>query len=107
MTLAPTTGTPVTVTVDYTLAPSMLTFAPDNPTFTINRASTATAQFLQRTIATGDTGAPLTWVANTSVPWLTVTASGSSGQNAVLMLVPSALESVRNGTHRVGTAGAR
>jgi hypothetical protein len=102
VTLAPSVGTPVIVTVDYTLAPSALTFAPDNPTFTINRASTATAQFVQRTIATGDTGAPLTWVANTSVPWLTVTPAGSSGQNAVLTLVPSALETVRNGTHRVG-----
>jgi hypothetical protein len=102
VTLAPTIGTPVIVTVDYTLAPSALTFAPGNPTFTINRASTATAQFLQRTIATGDTGAPLTWVANTSVSWLTVTASGSSGQNAVLTLVPAALETVRNGTHRIG-----
>jgi len=102
VTLAPTVGTPVIVTVDYTLAPSALTFAPGNPTFTVNRASTATAQFLERTIAVGDTGAPLTWVANTSVPWLTVTPAGSSGQNAVLTLVPSALETVRNGTHQVG-----
>ena len=98
VTLAPAIGTPVSIAVTYTLAPSLLTFAPDNPIFTINGASSATAQFLQRTIATGDTGAPLTWVANTSVPWLTVTPAGSSGQNAVLTLVPSALETVRNGT---------
>ncbi|HET9448499.1 MAG TPA: hypothetical protein VFO35_19670, partial [Steroidobacteraceae bacterium] len=102
VTLAPLVGAPVIVTVDYTLEPSLLTLAPDEPTFTINGASTAAAQFLQRTVATGDTGAPLTWVANVSVPWLTVTPSGSSGQNAVLTLVPSALESVRNGTHQVG-----
>ena len=102
VTLAPAIGTPVSIAVTYTLAPSLLTFAPDNPIFTINGASTATAQFLQRTIATGDTGAPLTWVASTSVPWLTVTSVGSSGQNAVLTLVPSALETVRNGTHQVG-----
>ena len=102
VTLTPAIGTPVAIAVTYTLAPSVLTFAPDNPIFTINGSSIATAQFLQRMVATGDTGAPLTWVANTSVPWLTVTPAGSSGQNAVLTIVPSALESVRNGTHQVG-----
>jgi hypothetical protein len=100
--LTPTTGTPVSVAVTYTLAPSVLTFAPDNPLFTISGASTATPQVLQRTITTADTGAPLNWTASSSVPWLTVTSSGASGNSAVVTLVPSALAPVRNGSHRVG-----
>jgi hypothetical protein len=100
--LTPTTGTPLSVAVTYTLVPSVLSFAPDNPLFTISGASTATPQVLQRTIATADTGAPLNWTASSSVPWLTVTSSGASGQNAVITLVPSGLAPVRNGTHRVG-----
>jgi hypothetical protein len=100
--LTPTTGTPVSVAVTYTLAPSVLTFSPDNPLFTISGASTATPQVLQRTITTADTGAPLNWTASSSVPWLTVTSSGASGQNAVVTLVPSALAPVRNGSHQVG-----
>jgi hypothetical protein len=100
VTLSPNIGTQVTVPVTYTLAPSTLTFTPANPLFTIDRASTATAQFLQRSVVTGDTGAPLTWTASSSVPWLNVTPAGASGQNAVLTLVPSALESMRNGPHQ-------
>jgi hypothetical protein len=99
VTVTPTTGTPVLLDVTYTLAPSQLTFAPDDPLFTINAASTAAAQFTRRNVATGDTGAPLTWTASESVPWLSVTPAGSSGQNAVLTLNPAALETVRNGLH--------
>lgn len=99
ITVTPTVGTPVSLQAIYTLAPSQLTFAPNDPLFTINAASTAATQFTLRTVATGDTGAPLTWTASESEPWLSVTPAGSSGQNAVLTLNPAALETVRNGLH--------
>jgi hypothetical protein len=101
VTLTPTgNGTPVSLDVQYNLAPSELTLTPNNPGFTINAASTAAAQFTQRSITTGDTGAPLTWTATEGVPWLTVTPAGNSGQNAILTLIPAALETVRNGAYQ-------
>jgi hypothetical protein len=100
ITLTPSNGSaPLVLPVTYTLQRSALTFSPATPTFTIDASSTAAAQFITRTVQTGDTGAPLTWTASDDVPWLQVTASGASGQNAVLTLVPSALEAMPNGTH--------
>jgi hypothetical protein len=92
-------GTPVTFVVLYRLAPSQLTLAPDTAMYALSAVSTPTNQFLQRTIGTGDTGAPLSWTAADNQPWLNVTAAGNSGQNAILTLVPSALELLSNGTH--------
>jgi hypothetical protein len=92
-------GTPVSFGVEYTLTASQLTLAPDTAMYAIGVQSTATNQFLQRTIATGDTGAPLTWTAVDNQPWLNVTPAGNSSQNVILTLVPSAIESLRNGNH--------
>lgn len=100
VTLTPTAGgTPITVPVTYTLAPSELTFNPGTATFRINASSTNAASFVQRTVQIGDTGAPLMWSTQESSPWLQVTGSGSSGQPAQVTVLPAALETMQNGTH--------
>ena len=96
--LTPSTGAPaVNIPVTYTLTVSSLTTSPASQTFNIDAASTATPTFLTRTVNVGTNGAPLTWTAVSSVPWLTITASGSSGDVATLNVVPTELMPLENG----------
>jgi hypothetical protein len=95
--LTPATGASVSLPVTYTLAASSLALNPGMVSFSIDGASTAADSFLKRAIATGDTGAALNWTATSSVPWLTVTGSGTSGTNALLTLVPAQLTGLANG----------
>ncbi|GFE84087.1 hypothetical protein GCM10011487_60870 [Steroidobacter agaridevorans] len=95
--LTPATGSSITLPVTYTLTASSLILQPTTSAFTINAASTSANSFLQRTVTTDATGAALNWTATSSVPWLTVTGSGTSGGQAILALVPSELEDLRNG----------
>ena len=91
VTLAPPTGTPTTVSVSYAVTGAVLSVTPGSQAFAIDPASTAIDSVLKRSVTTGDNGAPLTWTAASSVPWLTVTASGASGAPATVTLVPAQL----------------
>jgi hypothetical protein len=90
-------GSPILVNVSYTVASSVLTLSSSSQSFSINVSSTTADQFIKRSVTTGDTGAPLSWTASSSVSWVTVTSSGSSGDAAVLTLVPAALGALPNG----------
>jgi hypothetical protein len=95
--LTPVTGSSITLPVTYTLTGSSLTLQPAAVSFAIGADTISGTSALQKTITTGDTGAALNWTASTSVPWLTVTGSGASGGQAILTVVPAALETLLNG----------
>jgi hypothetical protein len=95
--LTSASGSSIAFMVSYALAAASLTVAPGTQSFSIDGSSTNSSSILQRTVATGDTGATLNWTASSSVPWLTVTGSGASGGSANLSLIPSELATLRNG----------
>lgn len=90
-------GSPASFDVSYAVGSSTLTLTPTPLAFSLNAASAPTDAFLKRTIATGDTGAPLSWTATSSVPWLSVTPNGVSGDAATVALVTSALKPLSTG----------
>lgn len=90
-------GTAAQISVSYQLVAPVLTLA-GNPSFTLDKSATSTDAYLRRRATTGDTGAPLAWTAVSSVPWLTVTPSGVSGDSVELTLVPAELATLQNGT---------
>jgi hypothetical protein len=98
--LTPSTGAgAINVGVTYTLATSSLTLNPTSTTFTIDPTSTAIPSILNRSVSLGSTGAPLTWTATSSDPWLTISpASGTSGTTATLSLVPAQIDALEAGT---------
>lgn len=87
----------LSVPVLYTLSPASLTLSADAVTFAIDASSTSADTVMQRIVTTGDTGATVNWTASSPVSWLTVTASGVSGSDAVVRLVPEQLASAPNG----------
>jgi hypothetical protein len=90
-------GSPSVVSVSYTVASSVLTLSSTSQSFGIDVFSTTADQFIKRIVTTADTGAPLSWTAVSSAPWVSVTGSGASGDAAVLTLVPAALGALPNG----------
>jgi hypothetical protein len=93
-------GSPVSLAVTYTLAPSALTVTPGGPSFEVVATTTNIAPFMERGLLSGDTGAPLTWTASDNSPWLEVTPAGSSGDVVTLNLVPAEFEAMPNGQHQ-------
>ena len=87
----------VSVAVTYNIATSSLTLSPSPASFTVTPASLASA--LSQSVSVGSTGAPLTWTAVSSQPWVTVSPpSGPSGSSLTLNLVPAELDPLEAGS---------
>jgi hypothetical protein len=98
VTLTPSSGAAaVTIGATYTLTAAALSTNPASVAFSIDGASTATSTYLNRTAGTSSTGPALAWTASSSVPWLTVTPTGNSGDTATLSLVPAELQALDSG----------
>lgn len=91
-----TRSVPVTLQVQ----PSKPAISPSPVSFSITPSTTSAE--LTRTVTVGATGAPITWSATSSVPWVSVSpASGASGTDVQITVEPSALESLPNGNNTV------
>jgi hypothetical protein len=98
VTLTPSRGAPIDLTVTYKVDASVLQLSPTSVSYSLDASSTSIDSVLKRTIATSDSGAPVSWTATSSVPWLSVNpSSGTSGASVELSVDPMKLASIANG----------
>lgn len=92
-------GSAVSLPVTYTATESVLTFDLNSLSFTLDVNSNNSLTNIRKIVTTGASGVALTWTASASVPWLTVTASGSSSGSATVDLVVAELDGLGAGMH--------
>jgi BACON domain-containing protein len=86
----------VSIDVTYVVTSATITFTPGSASFAIGPSSTATA--LSQTLAVGSTGVAFSWTATSNQPWVSVSpASGNTGSNVTLSLVPAQLDTLDPG----------
>jgi hypothetical protein len=99
VTLTPSNGAaPVDVHVGYTLVASQLGTSPGSITFSVHPTTELSA--LTQALEVTDTGAQLSWTAQSSQPWLSVSpSSGNTGTTVSVVVDETALETLARGSH--------